>query len=222
MDGWIGSLTEWLVIPVGGNSQMAITSDAEVMILAWYEHLFSSCAGIFCRLKSETLHPLFPPLLFPLPTSLFPSPPPCRCSSEGHELELAFTRPLGHPDGVGGVLRLHGRRLWHYLSREGGRKQDRGASTRAANHPPGAFWLEDRWEGSWAWMDWGWSWLVTLEDEQGASKSVSLSFPPAESPLGERLLKVRREGWGEGLGVDWLIWRCGRREGGGAKWKTFS
>lgn len=152
---------------------------------------------------------------FPLPTSLFPSPPPCRCSSEGHELELAFTRPLGHPDGVGGMLRLRGRRVWHYLSREGGRKQDRGASTRAANHPPGAFWLEDRWEGNWAWMDWGWSWLVRLEDEQGASKSVSLSFPPAESPLGERLLKVRREGWGEGLGVDWLIWCCGRRGGRG-------
>lgn len=156
---------------------------------------------------------------FPLPTSLFPSLPPCRCSSEGHELELAFARPLGHPDGVGGVLRLRGHRVWHYLSREGGRKQDRGASTRAANHPPGAFWLEDRWERGWAWMDWGWSWLVRLGDEQGASKSVSLSFPPAESPLGERLLKVRRKGWGEGLGVDWLIWRCGRRGRGRGKVK---
>lgn len=201
------------------GDQHFIRSDAEVTILTWYEHLFSSCTEICCRLKSETLHPPF--FSFLLPTSLFPSPPPCRCSSEGHELELAFTRPLGHPDRVGGVLRLRGHRVWHYLSREGGRKQDRGASTRAANHPPGAFWLEERWEGGRVWMDWGWSWLVRLEDEQGASKSVSLSFPLAESPLGERLLKVRREGWGEGLGVDWLIWRCGRR-GGGAKWKTFS
>lgn len=74
MDGWIGSLTEWLVIPVGGNSQMAITSDAEVMILAWYEHLFSSCAGIFCRLKSETLHPLFPPSSFHSQHPFFPPP----------------------------------------------------------------------------------------------------------------------------------------------------
>lgn len=54
---------------------------------------------------------LAPPFsIWLLPLSLPPSPcsrPHCKSgSSEGHELKLPLALPLGHPDGVGGVLRL--------------------------------------------------------------------------------------------------------------------
>lgn len=199
MEGWY----EWLVIPTGGSpdcwaSNQQQSRDGERRLSIFSSHLGPAGSGSrpLCSFCSFALTPNPNP---------HPTPQQRWRSSEGHKLKLAFAWPLGDPDRIGGMLRFRRHGIWDYLSREGGRKQDRGACTRAANHPPwaGGGGASDgvRAEGRVVfWMLWAQlvDWF-RQEDEQGASKSASLTFLPGRELA--RRTSVKSEKKRDGLGV---------------------
>lgn len=101
-----------------------------------WQKSFLSCALEVSFGKWRVVNPTPPP---PPPfvsapsTHLLPLPVPACRSSEGHELKLPFSLPVGHPHGIGGMLgHLHDadrqrlmslvNRVSHYLA-GGGRRQ---------------------------------------------------------------------------------------------------
>lgn len=133
-----------------------------------------------CRLLNvvERLHG--PSLLGMAPPTLPPRPHPCsrphrksgsRGSSEGHELKLPFALPLGHPDGVGGMLRLHYAHRQSVVSRVDGVRHDlagREGETgqgKLAQEPPllQPITLKDPFDWRRVWGEWGQIQLVMGE-----------------------------------------------------------